>query len=86
MLAGSLPNRQQRLVEGEGARYYASPVAAGGRIYFLDLAGRVHVVRAGKTFERLASNEMGESCYASPAICEGRLFIRTKQHLYCLGK
>ena len=83
---GKVHYSQQRLVEGEGARYYASPVAAGGKIYFPNLTGQVRVVRAGRIFERLASNAMGESCFASPALQGDRLFIRTKQHLYCLGK
>jgi outer membrane protein assembly factor BamB len=77
---------QQRWVEGEGARYYASPVAAAGKIYQASIPGTVHVLRAGKQFEKLASNTLGESCYATPAVSDGQLFFRTRSHLYCLGK
>jgi outer membrane protein assembly factor BamB len=82
---GQVHYSQQRWIEGEGARYYASPVAAGGKIYQPSIPGIVHVLRAGKKFELLASNNLGESCYATSAISEGRLFIRTRSHLFCVG-
>jgi outer membrane protein assembly factor BamB len=78
--------KQQRWVEGEGARYYASPVAAGGKLYQANIPGTVHILHMGKEYEKLASNTMGETCYATPAISEGHLFVRTRSHLYCMGR
>lgn len=83
---GQVYYSQQRWVEGEGARYYASPVAAGGNLYQPSLTGQIHVLRLGKQFERISSNPMEESCYATPAISDGKLFVRTRSHLYCLAK
>lgn len=65
--------------------YFASPVAAGGRIYVVNEDGEVTVVAAGPVYEPVASNRMGERTMASPAISGGRIFIRTDEHLYCIG-
>ena len=43
------------------------------------------VVQAGKEFKQLATNDLKEKTYASPAIADGRLYIRTWKHLYCIG-
>jgi len=64
---------------------HASLVSAEGRIYFLNDKGTMNVVRAGPTFERLAQNEIGEKCFASPAISHGRIFLRGEKHLFCIG-
>jgi outer membrane protein assembly factor BamB len=45
-----------------------------------------YVVAASDKFELLAKNPLNEDCYASPALSHGQLFIRTSQHLYCIGK
>lgn len=62
--------------------YAASPVAADGRIYFQNETGLGTVVRAGRTFEVLASNDLGEPTLASYAFAERAIFIRTAGHLY----
>ncbi|HVE40513.1 MAG TPA: PQQ-binding-like beta-propeller repeat protein [Planctomycetota bacterium] len=64
----------------------ASPVAAGGYLYFPDDAGVTHVVKAGATFELVAKNELGEACYASPALSRGRIYIRTAKSLFCIAE
>ena len=46
----------------------------------------VDVIKAGREYEHLATNQMGETCMATPAISEGLLFIRGKTHLYCIGR
>src|SRR5206468_3769323 len=51
-----------------GDSYTASPVAADGRLYFTSEQGQVRVVKAGKDFELLAVNEIGDVCMATPAI------------------
>lgn len=69
-----------------GPHHSASPVAAGGYLYFTDDRGTTHVLKTGPTFERVARNELGEECYASPALSRGRIFLRTARHLWCLGE
>jgi outer membrane protein assembly factor BamB len=64
----------------------ASPVAAGGYLYFLDDRGVTTVLRAGPTYELVARNELGEDCYASPALEQGRIYIRTAKSLVCIGE
>jgi outer membrane protein assembly factor BamB len=60
----------------------ASPVAAEGRIYFQNETGVGTVVKAGKTFEVLAKNEIGERTLASSGVVDGALFIRSELHLW----
>jgi hypothetical protein len=62
-----------------------SPVVAGGRVYLLDEGGRTAVVKAGPAFELLAENPLGEMCWATPAVVGGRLYLRGRDKLYCIG-
>ena len=74
-------------VRMEGAaNIYASPVAAGGYIYFTDREGTVEVVKAGEQYEVAAVNELGERVDASPAISGDELFIRGHEHLFCIAR
>jgi outer membrane protein assembly factor BamB len=68
-----------------GKHHSASPVSAEGRLYFLDDDGVMHVLRAGPEFGVLARNDLGEACRASPAISRGRMFLRARHHVYCIG-
>jgi outer membrane protein assembly factor BamB len=69
---------QERL----GGNYSASPVFAADRVYFQNEEGTGVVLKAGKEFEKLATNPLGERTLASYAVSEGTLFIRTERHLY----
>lgn len=64
--------------------FSASPVVAEGRIYFLNETGATHVVKASKTFELLATNEIGERTLASPALVDGAFYLRGEKHLFKL--
>jgi len=44
------------------------------------------VIRPGAEFDRVAKCDLGESCYASPAISDGQVFLRGFEHLFCFGK
>jgi outer membrane protein assembly factor BamB len=68
-----------------GRRHRSSLLCAGGLLYVTSTEGDTYVVRAGPKFELVAENPLGEECYASPAAAQGNLFIRTAQHLWCLG-
>ena len=76
---------QQRLLENTSSAFTSSPVANDGRIFVASEDGQVIVLKAGETFERLATNDMGASVLATPAISEGRLLIRTQDQLIALG-
>jgi outer membrane protein assembly factor BamB len=65
--------------------YYASPVAGAGKIYFVNKEGNVSVVKAGAKWDVLSTTDLGEQVIATPAIADGRIYIRTDQALYCFG-
>jgi outer membrane protein assembly factor BamB len=65
--------------------FSASPVAGGGHVYFVSENGDTIVLKAGKAPEVVARNAIGERALASPAISNGRLFVRTDDHIYCIG-
>jgi len=73
-----------RLEKGMDA-YYASPVAGDGKIYLLSEAGLVNVLGVGEGLEPLYSADFGEACYATPALEDGFLWLRTATKLYCFG-
>ncbi|MEE9603296.1 MAG: PQQ-binding-like beta-propeller repeat protein [Thermoguttaceae bacterium] len=66
--------------------YKASPVVAQRRVYFLNTEGLTTVLAASSRLERLAENQIDETTVASPAISGGKIFIRGKKWLYCIGK
>jgi outer membrane protein assembly factor BamB len=65
--------------------YKASPLAAEGRIYFLNTSGLCTVVSASSRYEKLAENQLPERTLASPAVSEGHLFVRGHGSLYSIG-
>jgi outer membrane protein assembly factor BamB len=66
---------------------WSSMVRSGDRIYILNQSGDCYVLRASPKFEVLATNGLGsELTNASLAVSDGRLFIRTHEHLYCIAK
>jgi outer membrane protein assembly factor BamB len=74
--------RQDRVKEAID-KYYASPVAGDGKVYLVSEEGKVSVLKAGPQWEMLATNDLGERCYATPALANGHIYIRTKESLYC---
>jgi hypothetical protein len=71
---------------GAGGLYYASPVAAGDHVYFASGDGVVTVIRAGDKLEALAHNDFGEPIFATPAIVDKKVYVRTTGHLYAFGQ
>jgi outer membrane protein assembly factor BamB len=69
----------------EGATAAASPIATkDGTIYFAS-SGRSYVVKAGAKYEQLASNNLDDPNYASPAVGDGRIYLKGQRFLYCVG-
>ncbi len=76
---------KQARLRGVADNYYASPVAGDGKVFFVSLSGAVTVLKPGGEQEVLAVNELDEECYATPAIGEDRIFVRTRRALWCFG-
>lgn len=84
------PETGELVIENErlpGMRsIYASPVAAAGRVYIVGRDGKAVVLRHGTEFEVLAENELEDPIDASPALVGNELFLRGKEHLYCIAE
>ena len=73
---------QRDRLPGSG-NYYSSPVAGDGKVYLLNERGRLTVVSAAHDWQVLAQSDFEEDTYATPAIVESRIYLRTAGHLYC---
>ncbi|HYI93758.1 MAG TPA: PQQ-binding-like beta-propeller repeat protein [Bryobacteraceae bacterium] len=76
--------KQARLT-GALEDYYSSPVGVDGKVYIASEHGKVVVLRAAGDWEILAINEFDSDIYATPAMSEGRMYIRTRNALYAIG-
>jgi outer membrane protein assembly factor BamB len=76
---------EQLWTERLGGGHSASPLIAEDRVYFMSDRGTMTVLRPGKTFEKLAVNEIGEDSFASPVVSRGQIFIRGVKHLFAIG-
>ncbi len=70
-------------LEGE---FSSSPVLANGHVYVVNEEGVAFVFKAGRQFELVARNDLGDGGFATPVICGDRIYLRTLHWLYCLGK
>jgi outer membrane protein assembly factor BamB len=77
--------KRDRLKKGGGS-VYSSPVGGDGKVYLVDTAGTMTVIRGGREWEAICSESFDEPCFATPAICNNRLYVRTASKLYCFGQ
>jgi outer membrane protein assembly factor BamB len=77
---------QGRLGEPVKEGFSASPVGVNGKVFITNDQGDTFVLKAGKEFRLLHVNHLGERTLASPALLDGRWYIRTAGHLVCIGK
>ena len=77
---------KQGRLEGAIGTYYSSPVLADGKIYVGSEPGKVTVLKPGAQWEVLATNDMGEEIYATPAFAGDRMYLRTRATIYCIGQ
>jgi hypothetical protein len=84
--AGSGEVLRQGRVRGAIDKFFSSPVAADGKIFLVSETGKVAVLKAGAEWEVLAVNDFAEPAYATPAITDGRLYVRIGQTLYCFAQ
>ena len=78
------PLKQGRSMDAPG-EYYASPVAADGKVYLANEEGKITVLKASAQWEVLGVNDLGEEIHATPALSGGRLYVRTLGSVYCFG-
>lgn len=72
--------------ERVGGEFYSSPIWIQGRLYCISKRGQVVVLAASRKFEVLARTELGEKTFATPAVADGVMYLRTQSRLYSLGK
>jgi outer membrane protein assembly factor BamB len=68
-----------------GGVYTASPLAGDGKVYLFSETGETIVLRAGRTAEVLARNTTNGRILGTPAISQGRIFVRTDDQLIAIG-
>ncbi len=78
-----MPFKQARL--GAIGEYYSSPVAGDGKLYFLSEEGKLTVISDSGDWQVLHTAEFGENTYATPAVVDGKIYLRTVGNLYCFG-
>lgn len=77
----------ERLRDGQSTfGLTASPVSDGRKLYYATEDGNVIVIKVATTFEKLAVNEVGEACMATPALVDGALYLRGRKHLFAFGE
>src|SRR2546427_1243075 len=73
--------RQDRIPGAEG-NFFASPVAADGKLFILNESGKLAALKCGRDWRVLAVNDLAENCYATPAIVDGVLVVRGERDLW----
>jgi outer membrane protein assembly factor BamB len=76
---------QNRLGVARREGFSASPIGVDGKIFFTNDEGETFVLKAGPTFELLRTNRIGEGTLATPALVDGRWYIRTESNLFAIG-
>ena len=71
--------------EKPGGKFFGSPVCLGDKLYAMTTDGNVVVLRAAPKYELLAMNALGEKSHATPAVADGRMYLRTYSHLIVIG-
>jgi len=66
--------------------FSSSPVLVGDLLYVTSEAGKTFVLKTGPKFELVATNDLSDAGFATPAVCGGQIFLRTSRFLYCIGK
>jgi outer membrane protein assembly factor BamB len=83
------PATGRTIKEGRSPRapgnYYASPVAVDDKVFVANTEGQITVLKASGAWDVLGVNELGEEVHATPALSDGRVYVRTRTSLYCFG-
>lgn len=76
---------KQGRLKGAIDKYFASPVGADGKVFLISQDGTASVVTAKGDWEILAVNALGDEVFATPAVADGRLYVRTRGTMYAFG-
>lgn len=76
----------QSRVKGAIDRFYASPVAADNKVFLATEKGKIAVLSTDGSLQPLVVNDLQDDIYATPAIADGRIYVRTRGTLYCFGR
>ena len=83
------PATGRTIKEGRSPRapgnYYASPVAVDDKVFVVNTEGQMTVLKASGAWDVLGVNELGEEVHSTPALSDGRIYVRTRSSLYCFG-
>ncbi len=77
---------KQGRLHGAIDKYFSSPVAADDKVFLIGQGGEVSVLKAAGDWEVLQVNSLDDEVYATPAIADGRIYIRTRSAMYSFGK
>ena len=77
---------QKNWVKEEGPGYYSSPVIADNKLYTFDTSGKMRVFEVAKEAKLLGEGDAGEKMTTTPAFADGKMFVRTPNFIYCIGK
>lgn len=76
---------KQGRLHGAIDKYFSSPVAADDKVFVIGQGGQVSVLKAAGDWEVMKVNELDDECFATPAIADGRIYIRTRSAMYAFG-
>jgi len=68
-----------------GKGFFASMVVNDGKLYAMDMGGKMHIMKVSRDKKILGEPTLGEKSYATPAFTDGRIIIRGVSSLYCIG-
>jgi outer membrane protein assembly factor BamB len=71
--------------ENPAGDFYGSPILTNGNFYCQDRDGAVVVIEAGKNYQLLAINQLGEGSHATPIVVDNKLYVRSYSQLFCIG-
>ncbi|WDI41513.1 PQQ-binding-like beta-propeller repeat protein [Bremerella sp. P1] len=71
---------------GRAPAFWASPWSDGQYVYAMDSNGNTYVISAGDELEVVSVNELDQQAWGTPALADGRIYLRTVDHLYCISK
>ncbi len=77
---------KQARVTGAPGAYFSSPIAADGKVFTVSEDGKMAILKAGGEWEVTKVIDFNEPVHATPAIADGRIYVRTHSALYCFGK
>ena len=83
-LSSETPPKKAAWRERIGGKYFGSPILAGDKVYCMSMEGRAVVLAASNEYQLLGDNDLGEPSNATPAVHQGRLYLRTESTLACL--